>query len=198
MIDGAWGYQPYWMLDKRFPSNRWHLMYEVSSIGGGMKTAGARWADAIAIGRNSSREEFCVHGFELKENRQDLLNEIGNLEKSAPFRSICHYWWLMCPPKLIQLAEQAPMEWGIATQTSDDKFLAHREPRKNEGATIPPVFLYSALNALHRDRYEESKKTEIDTMVRLVADNDDLYHAARDRYSAKMAEYRRLMFDVKM
>lgn len=181
------------MIGKRFPKSHWHVAYEVSSVGGGMMTAGARWADCIALGREKSDGEILIHGLEIKIIRGDVINEIRKPEKSAPFLKLCHYWWMLCPPSLIEIAQELPERWGIATHGPDDRFTVIRPAPFNPDAQVTPLFAYSLLSARVRDRHDDVRRNEVQQMVGMVGKNDDLFYRAKEINEAIQNENSRLM-----
>lgn len=186
------GFDPYLLIDKRFQKNRWHVAYEVSSSAGGMMTPGAKWADCIAIGRDHGETEHVVHGIEIKSCRGDVLNEMRNPDKAAPFLGLCNYWWMLCPPKTTDLALSLPPQWGIATQGTDERFEIIRPAPFNADAKLTPIFVYSLLSATLRERHEEARRLRTDEMVRLVASDENLFHEAeeiRERLDARERKF---------
>jgi hypothetical protein len=191
-------FDPDLLLAKRFPKSHWHMAYEVASHGGGRMSGGSRWADCIAIGRASGDTEHTIHGIEVKRSRVDVLNEIRKPEKSAPFLGICKYWWMLCPPNAIDLALKLPPEWGVATQSENEKFKIVRPAPHNGEACITPVFVYSLLSATLRERHDDLRELRTSEMIWKIANDTDLFvrtQEIRDRVEAREDELARRMWE---
>ena len=173
-------FDPFALIDKRYPKNYWHIVYEVASDAGGKQSPGSRWADCIAIGRDSGETEYTVHGIEIKRSRSDVLNELRNPEKSRPFLAICNRWWMLCPPNTVDLALSLPPQWGITTQDGKGKFKTIRQAPFNADARITPIFVYSLMSATLRERHENAKNLRIDQMVRMIAQDENLFERAKE------------------
>jgi len=163
-----------------------------------MQTAGARWADCIAIGREKDSDEYIVHGIEIKSSAADIKNEIKKPEKSAPFKDLCHHWWMLCPKDDIMTALDLPSHWGVATHSYEDTFSVIRDAPFNSNASISTVFAYSLMNAIQRQRHEEVIRTELRQMVRIVGNNYDLLDKATAIHQEKQDRYSEILRSVRI
>lgn len=68
-------------------------------------------------------------GFEIKVSRNDYLKEIKNLDKSAPFRSVCAEWYMVVSsPSIVR--NDLPDGWGLMIPRGDG-LACIRKPTKN-------------------------------------------------------------------
>lgn len=84
--------------------------------------AKTRTADALAFGAWKS-VGLHAHGFEIKCNRGDWRREMQDHTKAMAFAPFCHFWWIVAPPKVVDLIE-LPETWGLL------------EPRKSGGLIV--------------------------------------------------------------
>ena len=96
-------------LDKKFPNPEWRLGWEV---GNGCGSKCTRHADAIVINSFPSRNHESI-GFEIKVNKNDLINELKKPEKADAFYNYCNSWFLVTPKGLITDDLLIPSNWGI-------------------------------------------------------------------------------------
>lgn len=71
-----------------------------------------RYADALAMNLWPSRG-LSVHGFEVKVNRGDWLNEMRDPAKSSEIQRYCDYWWLVIGDEFIVQDGELPQTWGL-------------------------------------------------------------------------------------
>lgn len=95
-------------LAKAFPAPQYAFFEQVANGTGSRQD---RWADAVAMGIWPSRG-LLIHGFEIKVERRDWLNELKNPAKSEPVQKFCDRWWIVTPKGLVTPTELPPT-WGL-------------------------------------------------------------------------------------
>lgn len=96
------------MLREKFKGSDWALFEEVRDATG---YGASRSCDAIAMNLWPSKG-LELHGFEIKANRADWLNELRDPDKSAVFRQFCDRWWLVAASKTV-IKNDLPEGWGL-------------------------------------------------------------------------------------
>lgn len=96
------------LLRKRYPSNEYALMEEVSDRAGFERS---RSADFIAVNLWPSRG-LAINGIELKSYRNDWLAELKKPEKAENIFQYCDYFWLLTRDETIAKEEEIPTAWG--------------------------------------------------------------------------------------
>ena len=71
-----------------------------------------RTADAVAMNCYPSRG-LEVHGFEVKTNRNDFLNELKDPEKAESIAKYCDRWWLVMSDSSYVMPGELPVNWGM-------------------------------------------------------------------------------------
>lgn len=96
-------------LRQRYPIRAWALFFEVSN---GTGAHHSRYADALAMSLWPSRG-LDLHGFEIKTDRGDWLNELKNPEKAETIAKFCDYWYLVLGSESVAKKDEVPANWGI-------------------------------------------------------------------------------------
>lgn len=143
--------------------NEWSLLPEFALAPGG----GQQRIDALAVrnwrGKPAGHER---HALEVKVSRSDLLNELANPDKRAPFVAVTHRFYLATPVGLVRDGE-LPDDCGLIEVHEDGKHtrLARRAPRRADPDDLPPGALIEALRraskAEHRLLHEPSPEAEL-------------------------------------
>lgn len=71
-----------------------------------------RRADGVAVGLQR-RTDHTIHGFEIKVNRPDWLQELRDRTKAQDALRFCHYWWLVVSDPAIIRPGELPDGWGL-------------------------------------------------------------------------------------
>lgn len=112
-----------------------------------------RAADAIYMGAWQSVGIQC-HGFEVKVSRGDWLREIQDVSKAGAFEKFCHFWWIVAPEGIVELAEM-PVQWGLKEITrKDDSSCSIRVKKaasRNPNASLDYHFFASCLRKCRRE-----------------------------------------------
>lgn len=99
------------LLKERFKAPEYAFMPHVRN-GTGWSRRTTRTADALAMSLWPSRG-LDLHGFEIKSDRRDWLNEKANPEKAEEIAQFCDRWWLVIgAPDIVQPGE-LPATWGL-------------------------------------------------------------------------------------
>jgi hypothetical protein len=114
-------YELFEALRPRYPAREFALFPQVAN---GTGTNALRHCDALALGLWPSRG-LHLHGFELKSWRGDWLRELKNPAKAEDVAKYCHYWWIVAPEKVVELAE-LPHGWGFLEFSAKRKQLITR------------------------------------------------------------------------
>lgn len=99
----------YTLLQKRWPSPEYALLFEVGNGTGANNTG---WADAIAMSLYPSRG-LDVHGIEIKAYRNDWFRELKKPDKAEQFFKYCDYWWVVADGQNIVKIDEVPSTWGL-------------------------------------------------------------------------------------
>lgn len=94
----------------KYAAPEWALLPQVREATG---LSACRTADAIAMSLWPSRGLY-LHGFEIKVNRGDWLNELKNPEKADVIASFCEFWWIVAVEGVVAKGE-LPIDWGLLT-----------------------------------------------------------------------------------
>ena len=97
------------LLSNRFSPPAWAFLPQVRNSTGYARTI--RTADALAMGLYPSRGLY-LHGFEIKINRGDWLNELKTPNKAEAIAKFCDYWWIVAPKDIVKI-EELPSNWGL-------------------------------------------------------------------------------------
>lgn len=139
------------------------LFEEVKRSSGYMKPE--RFADAIAISIFPSNG-ISLTGFEMKENRADLLNDLRDLSKSEALKQFCDYWILMIPhsnyEEILKGKIQIPDDWGVWAWYNNKThgnggFIVKIKPKQLYPKPVDRYFLASLLNQTNtsvKEKYE--------------------------------------------
>lgn len=132
---------------------------------------GDRRIDLFLIRAWSGRVGHVRHAVEVKVNRADLIAELANPDKSAPFRAIAHRFWLAAPQGLIRDGDPIPPEWGIYETTPGMCRVKRQATTEREPAPFPYA---AAVEAFRRASRAEER-------IRFADDRDPAALAARLR-----------------
>lgn len=97
------------LIRKRHPGEGWIVFQELAN-GTGSRVRG--WADAAALGVWPS-SKYELHGYEVKNSREDVKREIRNPTKADNVGRYCHFWWLVLADKKLMEGLVIPNVWGI-------------------------------------------------------------------------------------
>lgn len=146
------------VLSKRYPSNEYALMAEVSDDAGFGRS---RSADYIAVNLWPSRG-LTIEGIELKSYRSDWLNELKNPKKAENIFQYCDYFWLLTASEDIAKAEEIPDTWGWMCIKGEKIFIKKDAP-KLEPKQVTRGFLCAMLKRacdrsdfIHKDSIQEA------------------------------------------
>jgi hypothetical protein len=98
----------YSLLRKKYPSNEYCLMEEVSDAAGFSRS---RSADYIAVNLWPSRG-LSIIGIELKSFRSDWLSELKKPAKAENIFKYCDYFYLLTTDETIAKMDEIPASWG--------------------------------------------------------------------------------------
>jgi hypothetical protein len=129
----------YRMIEARYMAPEWACFPQVPSATG---AAHRRIADAVAMSLWPSRG-LAVHGFEIKVNKRDLLNELANPSKAEGIGKFCDYWWLVVTSGLAD-GLVLPETWGLLEESSG-KLVIKKQPEKMESQPLTRGFVASLL-----------------------------------------------------
>jgi len=154
-------------LAKRYPDPEWAFFPQARSGTGYISCL--RTADAIAMNLWPSRG-MEVHGFEVKVNRSDFLNELRNPEKADSIARYCDRWWLVIAGGYgdeeanIVRSGELPPAWGLLVMHGN-VLKCDVEAPKLEALPLDRHFVASLLrnqaqcpNKELREKYEEGLK----------------------------------------
>lgn len=92
-------------------ARRWAYADHVPTLP--MNTSKIRIVDFMAVDCWKGRDEWAVHGFEIKASRADWLAELRNPEKAETAIRYCDRWWLVVSDLRIVLPGELPPKWGL-------------------------------------------------------------------------------------
>lgn len=115
------------ILQKRYPSNQYALMQEVSDAAGMNRS---RSADYVAVSLWPSRG-LTITGIELKSHRSDWLNELKNPKKAENIFRFCDYWYLLTSNDTIAKLEEIPPTWGWMVIQGSKTIIKKEAPKLN-------------------------------------------------------------------
>lgn len=96
------------LLAKKYCASQYAFMPQLRNATG---FGNPRTADAVAFSLYPSRG-LTLHGFEIKVNRGDWLNELKRPEKAEEIQRFCHHWSIVAPPGVLDVGE-LPALWGF-------------------------------------------------------------------------------------
>lgn len=99
------------LLRDRFAAPEFAYLPHVRN-GTGWTRRTTRTADGLAMGLWPSRG-LELHGFEIKSDRKDWLNEKANPEKAEEICRFCDRWWLAVGREDIVQPGELPATWGL-------------------------------------------------------------------------------------
>ena len=156
------------LVRKRFPSNEYALMEEVSNDAGFNRS---RSADYIAVNLWPSRG-LSVNGIELKSFRNDWLNELKNPKKAEAIFKYCDYFWLLTTDDTIAKIEEIPATWGWLC-VKKGKITTMKEAPKQNPEPLSRGFVCAMLKrACDRTNYihKDSIQSHIDAQVSMATE----------------------------
>lgn len=187
----------------RYAAPEYALFEEVGNATGSRCN---RHADAVAMAIWPSRGLF-VHGFEIKVERRDWLNEKKNPSKADEVARYCDFWWLVVGDSTIVQAGELPETWGLL-ELQGKALVCKTEATKLEAEQLDRGFLAAVLRRAHesapalaadaeRRGYERATtegtgaqayelkrlKTEVETLQRLIDDFQKKSGVKIDRWS---------------
>lgn len=113
--------------------------------------AGSQRIDVFLIrawsGSPKRHERIAV---EVKVTRSDLLKELGNLDKSAPFDRVAHRFYLATPPGLIKDTDPIPDHWGILATRGRGCVTVRKPVRNHAPEPLPEGALVEAFRRASR------------------------------------------------
>ena len=135
-------------LKNKYSYPEWVGLPEVPN---GTGSASRRRADFIAYNLYPSKN-YCIHGFEVKVSRSDLLNELKDGGKSDSIAKYCDAWFLVVPKDLVKETDEVPDTWGIYEYNNGALRLKRKgEPLLNKW-TIDRTLTAALLQATCREK----------------------------------------------
>jgi len=128
-----------------------------------------------------------LHGYEIKVNRSDWLNEIQDVSKAAAFSRFCHYWWIAAPVGLVKL-EELPATWGLMCPTSTGGLRA----KKPATLTDPELPNHSLLAGMFRAACKASASEATIRAARREGYSDGYDSATKSKQHSDAHEHRDL------
>lgn len=136
----------YALIEAMHAAPEWACFEEVAN---GTGSAARRRADAVAMNLWPSRG-LTVRGFEIKVTRADFKNESKEPEKAETIAAFCDEWWLVTPPKLLDIAE-VPPAWGLMEPDETGKRLhTIRAATPTEAKPLTRTFVAAVCRAAHK------------------------------------------------
>ncbi len=130
------------LLKERFAAPEYAFLPHVRN-GTGYVRRTTRTADALAMGLWPSRG-LDLHGFEIKSDRRDWLNEKANPEKAEEIARFCDRWWLVTgAPGIVHVGELPPA-WGLLV-AEGGKLVLKMEAQKLEAQPLDRAQLAAIL-----------------------------------------------------
>jgi hypothetical protein len=111
-----------------------------------------RRADAFAV-RLAIGPGFDMQGFEVKTRRADLVRELRDPEKSAPFALFCRCWWLVVPApwkRVVLTLSELPRMWGVIEVGTGDPLVVRAATERHEAERPDDNFVKALLGAAVR------------------------------------------------
>lgn len=125
---------------KKYCPPQWATFFEVRNDAG---FAGDRSADVLSVGLWRSMN-LAIHGFEVKQDRRDFLNEMKTPEKSDAVARYCDHWWLAIDDEKIAKPEEVPGAWGLVLAKGGELVTIKKAP-KLEPAPLERGFIAMVL-----------------------------------------------------
>lgn len=155
-------------LRERYKAPAWAIFFNVSNGTGGNLQG---YADALAMSLFPSRG-LDLHGFEVKTDRQDWLNELKNPEKAERFAKFCRFWWLVIGDEKVAKKEEIPPPWGVLVMSGKSLRQA-KAPKPMDPEPVGYPFLAAVLRRANEAADDERKK---------ASDKRSMDQAVRDAY----------------
>jgi hypothetical protein len=125
------------LLSKKYAAPMYAFMPQLRNGTGYRSTV--RTADAIAFSLWPSRGLY-LHGFEIKVNRGDWLNELRNPAKAEEHAQFCQYWSLVIAEGIADPME-VPLGWGLIVASKDGELTEVRKAPDREPAPLSTPFI---------------------------------------------------------
>jgi hypothetical protein len=125
------------LLSKKYAAPMYAFMPQLRNGTGYRSTV--RTADAIAFSLWPSRGLY-LHGFEIKVNRGDWLNEMRNPAKAEEHAQFCQYWSLVIAEGIADPME-VPLGWGLIVASKDGELTEVRKAPSREPAPLSTAFI---------------------------------------------------------
>lgn len=109
------------LLLEKYPLPQYATFPELAS---GTGLSAQTRADLVVMGIWPSRG-LELQGFEIKNSRQDWLNELKNPSKAEEIARYCHYWWLVVADLKIIRDDEIPANWGVITLSDSGKLYTY-------------------------------------------------------------------------
>lgn len=178
----------YGLLQKKFPSNEYALMQEVSDAAGFNRS---RSADYIIMNLWPSRG-LHLTGIELKSYRGDWLSELKKPQKAENIFKYCDYFVLLTTDETIAKIEEIPVTWGWWV-IKGTKIIVRKEAPK----LIPEQISRNFLAAMLKRACSRDKLVHIDSIQDTINSAVESYKNSRgndEGYFKK--EYDKLRLNV--
>lgn len=131
------------LIKRRHEGPGWSVFFEVANGTGAKAT---RRADAVAVGLWPSNK-YEVHGYEVKDSRQDVRRELLDPSKSDGVGKYCDYWWLVVSDLKLTNGLMIPSQWGILYPKAN-VLRVHRKATKRRAKPVDrPFFAVLVRNA---------------------------------------------------
>lgn len=115
------------LLRKKFPADRFALLYEVRDAAG---FQAGRSADALVVGLWPSRG-CLIEGIEIKVSRGDWLRELKQPAKAEAFFGFCDHWWVVASHRDVVRVEELPATWGLMVPSGRGLYVVKPAPRQS-------------------------------------------------------------------
>lgn len=182
----------YQALEKRYPSNAYTLMCEVSDKAGFERS---RSADYMVMSLWPSRGNHLT-GIELKSHRSDWLNELKNPAKAETFFQYCDYFWLLTENDTVAKENEIPPTWGWMTLKGEVIRVMKEAPRL-EPKPVTKSFL-AALLKRASDKSGWIERSSIDDKLREAREQGERNMTYRQEQTMKeLTELRALLSKFK-
>lgn len=162
-------------LRKRHDGAEWIYFEQVRGrVGFSSRTRQIRTADAVAFNVWESRG-LELHGFEVKQDRADVLRELKDPGKSEQVQQYCDRWWLAVGSAGLIKDDELPPTWGLLVPRGKGLIVKVQAPklpakpwtrefiaamwRKFQAAKPRDDVVAVQINAARSEGYEDGKDT---------------------------------------
>lgn len=165
----------YEMIEKRYPSPGWQVLWEVAN-GTGYKTK--RHADAVAIGIWPSHG-YAIHGIEIKRTRSDLMREFADPSKADAVGVYCDHWWLVVEDAKITEGVEIPPTWGILAPKNQLLRVVRKAPERKAKAVDRSFFAALVRNVMAgyvpKHQHEALRERQHDEIAKELEQHREMY-----------------------